>query len=365
MRHLSLGLAAAMLLSGATLTSAADVYGLTEGNPGLQSADVLAFGPDGVLFIGDTKSAAIVAIQTGDKTGTPAEAKINIDGLNVKIAETLGGSSQELKINDLAVNPATGNVFVAVNNGNEAALIKIDGSGRISQVELGNIAFARAELPDAPAAGEVDVGGRKRNLRADVITDLAFVEGQLLITGTSAAKAPAAVRSLAFPFSAVDKAASLEIYHGAHGKTENYAVPRTFVPFMIGGEPNLLAGFVCTPLVRFPISDVQAEKQIKGQTVAELGNRNRPLDMIVYEQDGKQYLLLINSARGTMKVGTDKIEENAITAHVPDGKTAGQDYKTIDSLAGAEQLDKLNETSAVVLIANESGAKDLRTVALP
>ncbi|MBL8850303.1 MAG: hypothetical protein JNG89_11490 [Planctomycetaceae bacterium] len=365
MRHLSLSLAAALLLGAAT-ASAADVYGLEKGTPDLKSADVLAFGPGGILFVGDTQSAAVFAIQTGDKSGTPADAKFNIDGLNVKIAEKLGGSSQDLAISDLAVNPATGNVFVAVKNGGNPALVKIDGAGDISQFSLENVPFSVASLPDAPAPGEIEVGGRKRNLRADVITDIAFVDGQLLVTGTSSGESAAAVRSFAFPFSEVEQAAALEIFHAAHGRSENYAVPRTFVPFNIGGEPNLLAGFVCTPLVRFPVADVQPGNEIKGKTVAELGNRNRPLDMIVYEQDGKNYLLLINSARGTMKISTEKIEANAgITEPVGGGGTAGQSYETIDALAGAQQLDKLSDTHAVVLVQTDSGAMDLRTVELP
>ncbi len=47
---------------------------------------------------------------------------------------------------------------------------------------------------------------------------------------------------------------------------------------------------------------------MKGTTVAELGNRNRPLDMIAYKKDGKDFLLLTNSARGVMKVSTDDLE---------------------------------------------------------
>jgi hypothetical protein len=232
---------------------------------------------------------------------------------------------------------------------------------------LEDIAFARADLPNPPKDQEVGEGNRRRNPRGDTITDIAFIDGQVIVTGLSDGDAPSTVRSFAFPFAEVGGGVNLEIYHGAHGRTENNAVVRTFVPFMIGGEPNLLAGFTCTPLVKFPLSEVQAgSEKIEGTTVAELGNRNRPLDMIVYERDGKSYLLIINSSRGTMKVSTEKIEANAgITEPVRDGGTAGQPYEKIEELNGAVQLDKLNETSAVVLVQTDSGAVDLRTVDLP
>ena len=39
---------------------------MKEGKAMLQSAGPLAFGPDGILLIADTKAAAIVAVATGD-----------------------------------------------------------------------------------------------------------------------------------------------------------------------------------------------------------------------------------------------------------------------------------------------------------
>ncbi len=358
--------AAAAVLLCATAATAADVYGLEKGTPDLKSADVLAFGVDGILFVGDTQNAAVFAIQTGDKSGNPAEATYDIEGLNVKIAEQLGADSQSLSINDLAVNPASGNLYLAVTSDRQPAIVRVDQQGAISQVELKDIPFARADLPNPPQDGEVGEGRRRRNPRRESITDLAFVDGQVIVTGLSAADAPSTVRSFAFPFAEVNEGINLEIYHGAHGKVEDYAVVRTFVPFMIGGEPNLLAGFTCTPLVKFPLSEVQAGgDKVKGTTVAELGNQNRPLDMIVYEKDGKSYLLIINTNRGTMKVSTEKIESNpGITARV-ENETAGQPYEKITDLAGAVQLDKLNDTSAVVLVQTDSGALDLRTTELP
>ena len=39
-----------------------------------------------------------------------------------------------------------------------------------------------------------------------------------------------------------------------------------------------------------PLSELKPGNKVKGKTIAELGNRNRPLDMIVYKgKDGKEY----------------------------------------------------------------------------
>ena len=59
-------------------------------------------------------------------------------------------------------------------------------------------------------------------------------------------------------------------------------------------------------------------EKVTGETVAELGNRNRPLDMVVYEKDGENYLLMANNARGLMKISLDEISAvEAITERVP------------------------------------------------
>jgi hypothetical protein len=53
---------AVALLFAASL-QAAEKSGLTEGKPDLKSIGPIAFGPDGVLFIGDPLGAAIFAVQ--------------------------------------------------------------------------------------------------------------------------------------------------------------------------------------------------------------------------------------------------------------------------------------------------------------
>ncbi len=141
---------------------------------------------------------------------------------------------------------------------------------------------------------------------------------------------------------------------------------RTFVPYKIDGKQHLLAAYTCTPLVKFPVSDLKPGKKIVGTTIAELGNRNRPLDMIVYKKDGKNYLLLANSSRGVMKITTEGIgKAKGISKPVKGGKKAGQTYDTIAELKGVVQLDRLNDKNAVVLVRADSGALNLETIALP
>jgi len=358
------GAAVAALVS-VRIASAADIYGLSEGNPDLKSAGPLAFGPDGILFIGDTKAAAVVAIQTGDKAAAEKPADRTVDKVSVEVAKLFGVDAGSLTINDLAVNPKSGNIYLSVAAGGKPGLVKIDASGKASLVALDKIAFSKSELSNPPADGEVGEGRRRGNPRNNSITDLAFVEGQVIVSGLS--KEGSAVRSFLFPFGQKDKEVNLEIYHGAHGRIESLSPIQTFVPFVIDGQPHVLAGFVCTPLVKFPVKAVGTNEKVKGTTVAELGNRNKPLDMIAYKKDGKDFLLLTNSARGVMKVSTDDLDRDAgITEPVRDGGVAGQKYETVADLKGVVQLDKVNDTTAVVLVqAEPNGPVDLKTVALP
>ena len=103
-----------------------------------------------------------------------------------------------------------------------------------------------------------------------------------------------------------------------------------------------------------------------GTTIAELGNRNRPLDMIVYQKDGKDYLLMSNTSRGVMKIPTEHFGHQAgLTEPVSDGNQAGISYETIAQLTGVEQLDLLDDDHAVVIARNEAGQANLEAVMLP
>ena len=170
------------------------------------------------------------------------------------------------------------------------------------------------------------------------------------------------LRSIPFPFQAANKGASIEIWHGSHGRFETNAPVRTFVPYMLDNKQYILAAYTCTPLVRIPVSELKPGNKVKGTTIAELGAGNRPLDMIVYSKGGKHFMLMANSARGVMKLPADNLESfQPITAHT---EVAGVPYETIGSLKGVQQLDKFDDKQALVLM-GEGASLDLVTVPLP
>jgi hypothetical protein len=351
----------AFWLLAVTPTDAAELYGLTPGTVQLKSAGPLSFGPSGVLFIGDAKAAKIYAINTDDKK-TDAAPNYDIDDLNAKVAAAYG--VDQATIADLAVNPETGNAFLSVAVGDSFGIARVTPNGTITAVNLDKIPNAAVTLPNAPEDKVVE-GRRRSNPRESSITDLTYTAGRVLVAGLAAGDSPSSVREFDFPFNESASGVRVEIYHAAHGRSEDYAPIQTFVPFNIDGEASLLAGYTCTPLVKIPITKLENETKVTGTTVAELGNRNRPLDMIVYKKDGKDYVLMANSARGVMKISTDNLAENAgLTQPVSGGGVAGQPYETIDAWQGVVQLDKLSDTRALVVM-EADGSSTLKSVELP
>jgi hypothetical protein len=355
----TLTLCAALILSITVSASANLTDSLKPGSPDIKHAGPLAFGPDGVLFIGDNQQGAIFAIATGDTSGDPSNVKIDIKGIDQQIAAMLGTTPSDILINDIAVSPASGNVYLSISRGRGAnsmpALARVDSAGKVSEVKLSEAKFAKASLNNAPT------GERQRN---QAITDIAFSNGKVIVAGMSNEEFASKLRTLEFPFKEADRGASVEIYHGAHGAVETRSPVRTFVTIDVAGAPTVLAAYTCTPLVTFPVAELKAGAKVTGKTVAELGSRNTPLDMITYTKDGKEYILLTNTSRGVMKMSTEGITSVEPIKQRING-TAGLKYETVGELTNVKQLDKLNGKSAVLLVSAEGSPAELRTIALP
>jgi hypothetical protein len=357
--------ALAAVLGAALTAQGAD---LTKGTPDIKSAGPLAFGPHGLLFVGDSQGGAIFAIDTADRSTDSAGGSIKVEAINEKIAGLLGTEPRDVMINDLAVNPASGKAYLAVSRGRGPSatpvIVRVDRSGKLEVVSLDNVPFAKAELSNVPAASSGAPAKKGASPRSQAITDLAFVDGRVYVAGLSNEKFSSRLLSIPYPFASVDNGTSVEIYHGAHGRLETQAPIRTFAAYKINGEPYLMAAYTCTPLVKFPVAALKPGAHYKGTTVAELGNRNQPLDMIVYQKDGKDFIMTANSSRGVMKISTDGIAEAAsIGEQIRD--TAGLPYKTISELKGVVQLDLLDKDNALVIVEQPGGAQNLETVPLP
>lgn len=344
--------------------------GFRTGNPGFRSISQLAFGPDGVLFAADTKSATVVAIATDD-TRPPADAQpIRIEGLQKQLSGLLGTAESDILVEDMAVNPASHRAYLAVSRGRGPdavpALVRTGGGDKLELVSLDSVKFSKAEIPHPPADKVVGEGRRQSNPRLESITDLAFLRDQVLVAGLANEEFASTLHAIPFPFRPAADGTGVEIYHGAHGRFETRAPIRTFVPITVGNEPQIIAAYTCTPLVQLPVAGLKPGAQVRGRTVAELGNRNRPLDIISYEKDGKTWLLLANSSRGVMKVSTEGLPQaEAITQPVPDGGTKGLSFENVAGWNGVTQLDRLDKTTALVLRKPEGGLDRLESLALP
>ncbi len=357
MRSALFAAAVALVVSASTR---ADVQ-TTKGTPDMKSISALAFGPKGVLFVGDPASAAIFAIETGD-TSPSGTGAVNLDRIDAKVASMLGTTDKDVRISDVKVNPASGNIYLAVTRGpgnGQPAIVRVTRSGQVEPIALKDVQYSKVTIPN-PADAKKARGGA-----STIITSMSFVDGKLIVAGLSNEDFASTLRTIPYPFKEADKGTGIQIFHGAHGKIETHAPIRTFVTYKVNKEANLMAAYTCTPLVKIPIDDLKPGAKVKGTTIAELGNRNNPLDMIVYQKDGKDYLLMANSARGVMKIPTQDFgSAEAITAR-PKSEKAGIQYESIDSLKDVAQLDKLDDKQAIILVGTPQSGYSLKTIALP
>ena len=346
----------------------------------LESVGPIAFGPDNILFAADNQAAKIYALDVETLVSNTTPGLKNIVGIDQQIAALLGIDVREIAITDLAINPKSRNAFIALSRGRgknaQPVLIRVDGSGRLNVISLEDIHYTTLEIPNPPQANDSmesdpftqrsDGSWIEGRIRMHSITDMAYVDAKLFIAGLSNDEFSSKLRSVSFPFDQANEGTSVEIWHAAHGQFETQSPVYTFVPYKLNGEQNLIAGYLCTPLVKFPVSDLKPGNKVMGETIAELGNGNRPLDMIVYHKSGSDYLLMSNTSRGVMKIPTDGFSSaKAINEAVSRGETAGIKYETIAKMSGVEQLDLFDTEHAIVIKRNDVGVANLEIVPLP
>ena len=338
--------------------------GFITGDLEVGSINQLTFGPNGILFIGDSKNAMIYALDTKDNQVLEIAKPIGMRDFDGKIAASLGTTADQIRITDMAVNPVSKKIYFSVNTADGTpVLLKLNGEV-LENVSMKNASFSKVALSNPISVDQKDRRGRSQ--RNWAIADIKYHDGNVMVSGLSNQEFSSTFRSIPFPFTGAQDYASLEIWHAAHGKFETYAPIKTFDIITIANEDYLMASYTCTPLVLFPMDELKGGKHLKGRTVAELGAGNSPLDMLTYTKNGTPYFLMSNTNRSVMRFDYETIanfkDSYTSPTKVTNYATLGVDYTSLP-MVNVVQLDNLDSDNVVYLQRAASG--DLRLQSRP
>lgn len=362
----------AFALATAVSSPAAWLESPQQGGLKLKSITSLSFGKDGLLLVADTAAASVVAIETKD-VGPVAKLAAPVSDIATVIAGGLGTTAENITVVDMAVNPASGKAYLAVQRkpDNATLILTVDAAGKVVPLDTSALAFASVTLP----------GGTDTKITR--ITDVAFDGEKIFATGSSNEEFASRIFTLPVPVKHGSTAAvfSAETYHVAHKKWETKAPIQSFIPYTAKDGRYIVGAFACTPVAKFRVDDIENGAKVKGVSMVELGSGNRPLDLFDYtDSSGKEWVVVHTQrfkdnlfgpskfwgARVSMdhiNASEDKANEKATRREVK-AKTGPEGIEIVDALFGAVQVDKLDNASAVVLKEVE-GKLSLEVVALP
>lgn len=315
---------------------------------GIKSISKLAFGPDGILFAADWKDAKIYAIPLGPVLTKTSVGPFNILDLELVLSRSLG--VDKLTVEDMAVRPGTGEVYLAVGMEEERkpAIVVITNDRKVRRVDLNNVPKTSILLKNSTTS--------KFNFwnsipeRSFTVTDMKWYDGELYVAGLSNQDFSSTLRRIPYPFTNKQMMTSIEIYHATHNQLETRAPIRTMAFANLGDRPHLIAAYTCTPLVTIALEELKNNAHVKGKTIAELGYGNTPADMITYRltDQGKteDYILLVNYERGANLMSVAQIAaanaKPGIDKPIPFGQIVGVDPVQAP-LVGTVRLDELDD----------------------
>ena len=126
---------------------------MTTNNNQIKSLGVLTFSDEGVLFIGDNVAGNILAIDLTTENKTADKFEINVYNIDTQVAAVLGTAQSSVQINDIAVHPKSGEIFLSVTRGHGAdalpALVKVDAKGQIHNMDLAQLKITAQTLNNA------------------------------------------------------------------------------------------------------------------------------------------------------------------------------------------------------------------------
>ena len=359
-------------------------------NPEIKSLGVLEFSEEGILFTGDNLSGAVHALDFSTEGRSTESFEINIYHIDAQIAAVLGAAQGHIQINDLAVHPISGEVFLSVTRGHGMdaypVLIKVGASNDIHVIDLSTIKITSQILNNLPdprlrvalrgtggAPTKKEIAKSKQSLRILSIVSMEYYKGELFVAGISNEEFCSVLRRMPYPFDGSESISNIEMYHIVHDQYETRAPIRSMVVKNIDGIDQLVAAYTCSPLVLIPLDELEDKAKVSARTIGDMGN-GQPIDMVPFESIGEEMLFFTNNSRMPLilpvsglqdaKVVTDKDFERGGKLDLNPLMPFGPIGKHIMFTGASLHIDLLNDKQFVTLNREaETGSLDLETVA--
>ncbi|MEO0525454.1 MAG: hypothetical protein AAF088_21315 [Pseudomonadota bacterium] len=333
------------------------------------SATVLEFADPTTLFVADSAGAKVHAYTLPEAEPATASTAYTFEGFSRVLADILSVSETEITFNDLAVNPATQAAFVSLSAGGTAAVVMVTPDGTITPLDLASLPSTSTELGTAPDDGVTF--WRDIPSASLTVTDLDYADGTLFVSGLSTGEFASTLNQIPYPFGGAAQSTSVEIYHAVHDQMETRAPIRAMEIVDLDGVQTVVAAYTCTPLVTLPTASLTDGAHVTGNTIAELGYGNTPLEVLsfdVYDREGNAspFVMVVNRE---LQANLIPLEAVAAAANAPGlaepvsmGMEAGVD--TIQTpMSGVYQAADQDPQFLLALKRNlDTGAMDLVSI---
>ena len=355
----------------------------------IESLGALEFSPEGVLFVGDNISGAVHAIDLKGESRSKEKFEVNLYNVDAQVAAVLGTAQPHVRINDIAVHPKSGEVYLSVTRGHGIdalpALLKVNADNQVLNVDLASVKATSqglTKLPDgtqqfvlrgtmAPPTPK-EAAKSKRPMRMLSIIDMEYHKGELFVAGISNEDFCSVLRRLPHPFNGQESISNIEMFHIAHDQYETRAPIRSMLVKNIDGIDQLVAAYTCSPLVLIPLQELKDGAKVKAKTLGDMGN-GQPIDMVAFNMQGNEMLFVTNNSRmpqviplsglNNAKVVTEKDFERGQKSDLGPVLPYGPMGKAVMFVGSSLQIDLLNEWQFVSLTRDaQTGSLDLETV---
>jgi hypothetical protein len=324
------------------------------------SIDRLAFAPDGKLVIADNQGAALYAVDL--PRAADAQGVKPVAAIGAQVAALMGTDADGVTFTDMTVDPRSGQAYLgAVRRSGESGLFRVNGLGEVKAVSLAGLSYVTVALPNVRPLNPA-----YRSVRQDTVTSMAFDGGRLYVAGLSNEEFSSRLRSLPYPFRTAGAGSGVEVYHTSHGQLETRSPIYTLLPMTFGDSRELLAAYICTPLVRLKEDDLVDGAEVRGANIAEMGRHNRPIAMLRYSKDGQDRLIMSNSRRGLLSLPVSAIQSAPVIPYEPttiDTRDLGA--RRVRDMTGVDQIALAGGDRFAALVREGVGQVDLKVAALP